>query len=35
MAQFMLGSSNTNTVSAESEPADDDDGTDGALRVDV
>ena len=34
MAQFMLGSSNTKTVSAESEPDADDDGTEGGLRVD-
>jgi hypothetical protein len=34
IAQFMLGSSNTNTVSAASEPDDDDEGIDGGLRAD-
>jgi hypothetical protein len=34
MAQFMLGSSNTKTVSAESDPDEFDAGTDGGLIVD-
>src|SRR5208283_5328933 len=35
IAQFILGSSTTNTVSAPSEPAHDDDGIEGGLRVEA